>query len=66
MTAREQAFLDKLRQLPPQRQNEVEDFIDFLREREAERQLTMATAALIEAAFASVWDNAQDEAYDRL
>jgi erythromycin esterase-like protein len=50
----------------PQRQTEVEDFIDFLREREAERRLARAAAAASEDAFARVWDNPQDEAYDRL
>lgn len=66
MTTREQALLEKLMQLPAQRQAEVEEFVDFLREREAERQLVSASAGLSEAAFAEVWNNAEDEAYDRL
>lgn len=66
MTTREQALLEKLRQLSVQRQAEVEDFVDFLHEREAERQLVTAAAGLSEAVFEKVWDNPQDEAYDRL
>jgi hypothetical protein len=31
----EQTILEKLRQLPPERLAEVEDFVDFLRAREA-------------------------------
>ncbi|MBL8493117.1 MAG: DUF2281 domain-containing protein [Rhodocyclaceae bacterium] len=34
MSASEQALIDKIRQLPPQRLAEVEDFVDFLRARE--------------------------------
>jgi hypothetical protein len=60
------ALLAKLQQLPPQRLAEVEDFIDFLRGREEERALTRAASAAAEPAFAKVWDNAEDAAYDRL
>ena len=43
MNARiEQTILDKLRQLPPERLAEVEDFVDFLRTREGDRALTQA------------------------
>lgn len=34
MSASEQALIEKIRQLPPQRLAEVEDFVDFLRARE--------------------------------
>jgi hypothetical protein len=34
MSATEKALIDKIRQLPPQRLAEVEDFVDFLRSRE--------------------------------
>lgn len=60
------ALLAKLQQLPPQRLAEVEDFIDFLRSREDERALTRAASTAAEPAFAKVWDNAEDAAYDRL
>jgi hypothetical protein len=35
MSANKQALIDKIGQLPPQRLAEVEDFVDFLRSREA-------------------------------
>lgn len=60
------ALLAKLQQLPPQRLAEVEDFIDFLRSREEERALTRDTSNAAEPAFAKVWDNAEDTAYDQL
>ena len=44
MNAADQALFDKIKQLPPQRLAEVEDFVDFLREREAEQRLTQAAA----------------------
>ena len=66
MTAIEQALIDKIKQLPPQRMAKVEDFVDFLREREAEQRLTHAAAKASEASFAQVWDNDEDAAYDRM
>lgn len=65
MNATEQALIEKIRQLPPQRLAEVEDFVDFLRARD-ERRLTQAAAKASEAAFAKAWDNEEDAAYDKL
>jgi hypothetical protein len=62
----EQTLLDKLRQLPPERLAEVEDFVDFLRTREGDRALTAAAQRLSEASLAKVWENADDAVYDRL
>jgi hypothetical protein len=66
MNPPDQVLLDKIRQLPPQRMAEVEDFIDFLRAREDERRLTHTAAKASEASFAQVWDNDEDAAYDRM
>jgi hypothetical protein len=66
MSATEQVLIEKIRQLPPQRLAEVEDFVDFLRAREAGQRLTQAAARASEASFAAVWDNDDDAAYDRL
>jgi len=65
MKAIETALIDKLKELPPQRLAEVEDFVDFLRTRD-ERRLTQAAAKASEPAFAKVWENDEDAAYDRL
>ena len=62
----EQALLEKIRRLPPERVAEVEDFVDFLRVRDDDRRLTHVAAKLSEAAFAQVWDNVDDADYDRL
>lgn len=66
MGATEQVLIDKIRQLPPQRLAEIEDFVDFLRTRENEQRLVHAAAKISEASFAAVWDNDEDAAYDRL
>ena len=67
MNARDpQALLKKLRNLPPERVAEVEDFVDFLHARGADRQLTRAATKAAERAFAKVWDNPDDAAYDKL
>ncbi|HYP68384.1 MAG TPA: hypothetical protein VEP67_09055 [Thiobacillaceae bacterium] len=66
MSATEQALIEKIRQLPPQRLAELEDFVDFLRTRDDELRLTHAAAGASEASFAAVWNNDEDAAYDRL
>jgi hypothetical protein len=45
---------------------EVEDFIDFLRAREEERQLTRAAVKAAEGSLAKAWANDEDAAYDRM
>ncbi len=62
----EQAILEKLKALPPERVAEVEDFVDFLCTRGDAQQLTRAAARAAEPAFKTVWDNSDDAAYDRL
>jgi hypothetical protein len=57
---------EKIRELPPDKQAEVEDFVDFLRLKNEERGLAQAAASLSEEAFGRVWDNPEDAAYDRL
>ncbi len=59
-------LIDKLEALPPERIAEVEDFIDFLKQRDTDRQLTRAAAKASEPAFAKVWDNPDDAVYDQL
>lgn len=59
-------LVDKLEALPPERIAEVEDFIDFLKQRDTDRQLTRAAAKASEPAFAKVWDNPDDAVYDQL
>jgi len=62
----EQALIEKLKRLPPDRIAEVEDFVDFLQSRDDARGLTRAAMKSSEAAFGRVWDNEDDAAYDQL
>jgi hypothetical protein len=66
MNVTEQGLIEKIKQLPPQRLAEVEDFVDFLRTRDDGRRLTQAATRTSEASFAAVWNNDEDAAYDRL
>ena len=62
----EAELFDKIRKLTPEKVAEVEDFVDFLRQRQTDRQLTSAVTTLGEPAFAQVWDNPDDAEYDQL
>ena len=61
-----QALMEKIQTLPPERLSEVEDFVDFIRLREQERTLTRAASAASAPAFAAIWNNPDDDAYDAL
>jgi hypothetical protein len=58
-------LLEKIKSLPPERIAEVEDFVDFLAQRD-DRRLVRAAAKLSESAFQNVWDNEEDAAYGQL
>ena len=58
-------LIRKIRRLPPDKLSEVENFVDFLEQRE-DRRLTQAASELSEKSFRKVWDNPDDAAYDRL
>jgi ABC-type glycerol-3-phosphate transport system substrate-binding protein len=62
----EQSLIERLKALSPERRAEVEDFIDFLQNREGDRRLVDAAARASTPVFKAVWDNDQDAAYDRL
>ena len=66
MNSPDQVLFDKIKQLPPQRMAEVEDFVDFLRAREDEHLFTNAAAKASEGSYAQEWDNDEDAAYDRI
>jgi hypothetical protein len=58
-------LFEKIARLPPARVAEVEDFVDFLALRNADRELTHAATAASVPAFAKVWDNPEDDVYDK-
>lgn len=65
-TVASEALIEKIRALPPEKVAEVEDFVDFLRERYEDRRLAEAAAKLSEDSFRAVWDNEEDAVYDEL
>ena len=61
-----QALMEKIESLPAERIAEIEDFVDFIREREQERSIVRAAGSASAPAFAAVWDNPEDDVYDAL
>ena len=61
----EEELLAKIRRLPPEQIAEVEDFVDFLAQRD-DRRLVRAATKMSEGSFREVWDNEEDAAYDSL
>lgn len=57
---------EKIDRLPPERQNEVEDFVEFLEHKDQDRGLVRAATQASEASFRKVWENPDDAAYDAL
>lgn len=58
--------LEKLEHLTPARLAEVEDFIDFLQQRDQSDRLRKDFTQASESAFNKVWDNDEDAIYDSL
>ena len=61
-----QHMMEKLEHLSPDRLAEVEDFIDFLQQRDQDKRLRRDFTRASEAAFSKVWDNDDDAVYDSL
>ena len=58
--------MQKLQALAPNRLHEVEGFIDFLSQRDSDRQLTQAAMSVSEPTLNTLWDNADDAEYEKL
>lgn len=59
-----QALIEKINTLPADRLHEVEDFVDFIRQRDQDRAMVQAAGAASVSAFAAVWSNPEDDVYD--
>lgn len=57
---------NKLQTLSQERITEVEDFIDFLRQRDENRRLTQLAMNASQSTLKTIWDNADDGEYDQL
>lgn len=58
--------VEKLGNLSAARLAEVEDFIDFLRQRDLDARQRLEFARASESSFAKVWENEDDAIYDSL
>ena len=65
MATPQEQLIEKINRLPAERRAEVEDFIDFISQRDADLQLARAATRAAEPAFAKVWSNPEDDVYDR-
>ncbi len=69
-TGNRKPLMDKISALPRERIPEVEDFVDFISQRDAEQKMDLGLnhAALTASApsFAKVWNNPEDDVYDAL
>lgn len=61
-----ESMMKKIERLPPERVAEVEDFIDFLNQRDNDRGLVWVAQGVSETSLRTVWDNPTDAEYDRL
>ncbi len=66
MPRNEKNIAVKIQTLSADQLAEVEDFIDFLRFRAQEREITRAAASMSEPAFRAIWVNPEDDVYDAL
>jgi len=58
--------IHKLQTLSRERVSEVEDFIDFLSQRDTDKQLSESAMAVSESTLKGLWDNPDDAEYDQL
>jgi len=65
-TLTEKRLLEKIRNLPSDKILEVEDFVDFLVQRNLDKALVKAASKLTEPVLQKVWDNPDDAEYDNL
>lgn len=61
-----QSLIEKIKSLPPERVEEIEDFVDFLASRAHRRGLTRDAMRASESAFSKHWNNPDDDVYDNL
>ena len=62
----EKALIEKIRMLSPDKLAEVQDFVDFLSQRNRDTYLLHASNKMAEDSFNKVWNNPEDAEYDNL
>lgn len=59
-------LIEKVQDLSEEQIQQVEQFIDALKQENIDRQLTFVSTKLSESVFAKVWNNPEDADYDQL
>ena len=62
----ESRIIEKVRQLSREQIEQVEQFIDGLSAEKSDKSLSLAATKLSESAFNKVWDNPEDDIYQKL
>ena len=62
----ENRVIAKVNKLSVEQIQQVEKFIDSLKEKESNTQLIFASSKLAQSVFERVWDNPEDAEYDKL
>jgi hypothetical protein len=55
---------DKIQTLSAEQIGEVEDFVEFLRQRGQDRELVRSAATVSTPALEAIWNNPEDDVYD--
>ena len=66
MSTNVNALSQKIQTLSEEQINEVEDFVEFLQLRSQDRASVRSVSSVSTPAFAAVWNNQEDDAYDAL
>jgi hypothetical protein len=57
---------EKIQTLSAEQITEVEEFVEFLRHREQDRELARSAATVTSPALEAIWNNPEDDVYDAL
>ena len=66
MQTKVETMIEKLRNISPDRLDEIADFIEFIQLKDRDFHLQSEFTKASEEVFSKVWDNEEDSAYDRL
>jgi len=59
-------LFNKIRRLPPEKIEVIDDFVEFLSHRDETDSLVRVAGKLSEKSFKKVWNNPEDAEYDNL
>jgi len=66
MSSSPNAIAEKVKLLTSEELSEVETFIEYIRYRSHDRELTQIATAASRPVFEAIWDNPEDAVYDAL